>query len=77
LGLLVTVVLLIFPDGRPLSRRWRLVVWSSFAAITTVVVSLAAGFWGLPETVILNGVGQVGRGKRASPCLRSHCTPTS
>ncbi|MCW2632114.1 MAG: Two component signal transduction histidine kinase, partial [Pseudonocardia sp.] len=55
LGLLVTVVLLIFPDGRPLSPRWRLVVWTSFAAITTVVVSLAAGFWGLPGTEILNG----------------------
>jgi signal transduction histidine kinase len=55
LGLLVTVVLLLFPDGRPLSPRWRFVVWMSVAAIATVVLSLAAGFWGVPGRVILNG----------------------
>jgi hypothetical protein len=55
LGLLVTVVLLLFPDGRPLSPRWRFVVWTSVAAIATVVLSLAAGFWGVPGRVILKG----------------------
>jgi signal transduction histidine kinase len=54
-GVLLTVVLLIFPDGRPLSPRWRYAVWASVAAVTTVTLSLAAGFWGLPGKVILQG----------------------
>jgi signal transduction histidine kinase len=55
LGLLVTVVLQLFPDGRPLSPRWRFVVWTSVAAIATVALSLAAGTWGVPGRVILQG----------------------
>jgi signal transduction histidine kinase len=54
-GLLATVMLLVFPDGRPLSPRWRLVVWTSMAAIATVLLSLAAGTWGLPGRVLLGG----------------------
>ena len=55
LCLLATVMLLVFPDGRPLSPRWRLVVWTSVAAIATVLLSFAAGMWGLPGKVILGG----------------------
>jgi signal transduction histidine kinase len=54
-GVLVTVVLLIFPDGRPLSPRWRYAVWASVAAVATVSLALAAGFWGRPGRVILQG----------------------
>jgi len=55
LCLLAKVMLLVFPDGRPLSPRWRLVVWASVAAIATVLLSFAAGMWGLPGKVILGG----------------------
>ena len=55
LCLLAKVMLLVFPDGRPLSPRWRLVVWTSVAAIATVLLSFAAGMWGLPGKVILGG----------------------
>jgi signal transduction histidine kinase len=54
-GVLLTVVVLIFPDGRPLTPRWRYAVWASVAAVTTVSVALAAGFWGRPGKVILQG----------------------
>jgi signal transduction histidine kinase len=54
-GVLLTVVLLIFPDGRPLTALWRYAVWASVAAVTTVSLALAAGFWGMPGKVILQG----------------------
>ena len=59
LGLLATVLLLLFPDGRPLSSRWRLVVWTSVAAIATVLLSLAIGMWGVPGKVVLRGTPQL------------------
>jgi signal transduction histidine kinase len=58
LGLLTTVLLLLFPDGRPLSPRWRLVVWTSVAAIATVLLSFAVGMWGVPGKVLLRGTPQ-------------------
>ena len=58
LGLLATVLLLLFPDGRPLSPRWRLVVWTSVAAIATVLLSFAVGMWGVPGKVLLRGTPQ-------------------
>jgi signal transduction histidine kinase len=53
--LLATVLLLLFPDGRPLSPRWRLAVWTSVAAIAVVTLSAAAGTWGVPGRVMLRG----------------------
>jgi signal transduction histidine kinase len=54
-GVLLTVVLLIFPDGRPLTPGWRYAIWASAAAVITVSVALATGFWGVPGKVILQG----------------------
>jgi hypothetical protein len=40
-GPALTFLLLIFPDGRLPSRRWRLVGWFSAAAITTIALGMA------------------------------------
>jgi len=52
-GLLGTYVFLLFPDGRPPSRRWRPLAWLSGAVITSVSIGVAlapgplAGFGGM------------------------------
>jgi hypothetical protein len=52
-GLLGTYLLLLFPDGRPPSRRWRSLVWLSGAVIVWVSVGVALS----PEP--LQGLGGV------------------
>jgi len=43
--LLVTLSVLLFPDGRPPSPRWRPVVWASLAVIALLVVPFAIVAW--------------------------------
>jgi hypothetical protein len=43
-GLLITLLLLLFPTGRLPSRRWRPVAWLSVAAMTVIVVG-AVSLW--------------------------------
>jgi hypothetical protein len=45
LGLLLTFVPLLFPDGRLPSRRWRPVAWLSAIPIVVIAVSTALALW--------------------------------
>src|SRR4029450_11086737 len=45
LGLLLTFVPLLFPDGRLPSRRWRPVAWLSAIPIVVIPVSTAVALW--------------------------------
>jgi hypothetical protein len=45
LGLLLTFVPLLFPDGRPPSRRWRPVAWLSAIPIVVITVPRAVALW--------------------------------
>ena len=54
MGLTLAFLLLLFPDGRLPSRRWRPVVWLSVAAMVTLGVSFAftpGPFEGFPKEV--------------------------
>ena len=57
---LVVLVLLLFPDGRPLTRRWRVVVWTDIVggAILVLGVALTPGILeGQTGTRFVNPVG--------------------
>ena len=58
----LTLVLLLFPDGRLLSRRWRPVAWASALGIAAITVSIALYPGPLPEMGIrtLNPAGIAG-----------------
>jgi signal transduction histidine kinase len=56
--LMVTFVLLLFPDGRLPSRRWRPVAWLSAATIALAVVGLAVGSIPQPNFAV-NSAGQL------------------
>jgi hypothetical protein len=43
--LLVTLSVLLFPDGRPPSPRWRPVLWASFAVMALLCVPVAIAAW--------------------------------
>jgi two-component system NarL family sensor kinase len=47
---IITIGLLHFPDGRPVSPRWR---WADKAAVATMglwIISVGVGTWGLPPS---------------------------
>jgi two-component system, NarL family, sensor kinase len=49
---LLPVVLLLFPDGRLLSRAWRPVVWFAAVAALAMTVPLAAAAWAEPRLLV-------------------------
>lgn len=63
-GLLITFFLLLFPDGRLISRRWRPVAWAAAAGVLLMVVGLSWHVWqlGVPGLV-----DEVGRGVGLQP----------
>jgi two-component system NarL family sensor kinase len=66
---LVPVLVLVFPTGRPPSRRWRPVLWAQLAAIAVLGVMSAIGVGavppGLEPVAVLAGVVLLGTGMAA------------
>jgi hypothetical protein len=66
LGLLLTFVPLLFPDGRLPSRRWRPVAWLSAVPIVVIPVSTAVALWPwrgpalLDPSGVQQGMGELG-----------------
>ena len=58
--LTVPLVLLLFPDGKPLSRRWRLPVWLSGLAIALLMVHDAFAPGRLEDSPVINPAGVEG-----------------
>jgi hypothetical protein len=51
--LLLTATVLLFPDGRPPSRRWWPVLWAAGLAMTMIVVPMAIATWGIRGPALL------------------------
>jgi hypothetical protein len=53
----VPLVLLLFPDGKPLSRRWRLAVWMAGVAMAILEVHSAFAPGRLEDSTVVNPAG--------------------
>jgi len=56
IGLLLTFLVLLFPDGRLPSRRWRPVAWTAAGSMAALVVLFAARAWPLRGPSLLTPV---------------------
>ena len=56
---LVTLVPLLFPDGRPPSRRWRWAGWAAAVGMALVVVPWAVASWPVRGAELLGDVGAI------------------
>jgi signal transduction histidine kinase len=74
LALLVTLVLLLFPDGRLPSRRWRLVGWLS--ATSVVVASVGAAVGAIPRSAnfVIDSGGALDTSSRIGPDFQALAT---
>ncbi|MGH2681798.1 MAG: hypothetical protein ACRDIX_01035 [Actinomycetota bacterium] len=52
IALLITFLLLLFPDGRLPSRKWRWIGWASAAGIAIAVVVSAVSLWPLRHRIV-------------------------
>jgi hypothetical protein len=59
-GLLLTFLVLLFPDGRLPNRRWRPVAWTAAGSLATLVVLFAARAWPLRGPRLLPPVSLLG-----------------
>ncbi len=50
--LLFTFLLLLFPDGRLPSRRWRIVAWLAVVALVAMVLPVAVTAWSVPPRLL-------------------------
>jgi hypothetical protein len=50
---LVTLAVLLFPDGQPPSPRWRPLVWASFAVMGLLAIPMAIATWPLRGPALL------------------------
>jgi hypothetical protein len=55
--ILAAFLILLFPDGRPPSRRWRLVAWAGAVILVVPTAILAVGYWPLrgPQLITQEG----------------------
>jgi hypothetical protein len=60
IGLLLTFLVLLFPDGRLPSRRWRPVAWTAAASLAALVVLFAARAWPLRGPSLLTPLSLLG-----------------
>jgi hypothetical protein len=58
--LLLTLSILLFPDGRPPSPRWRPVAWVAWAALALMVVPMALATWPLRGPQLAAAAGAPG-----------------
>jgi hypothetical protein len=58
--LLLTLSILLFPDGRPPSPRWRPVAWVAWAALALMVVPMALATWPLRGPQLAAAAGASG-----------------
>jgi hypothetical protein len=57
--ILAVFVILLFPDGRPPSRRWRPVAWAGAVVLVVPTAILAVGYWPLRGPQLLTQEGSV------------------
>ena len=67
---LLTLSVLLFPDGRPPTVRWRPVVWASFLMLTLLLVPMAVASWPYRGLEALNLLPSTSQGIAVATALQ-------